>query len=169
MTRLNLTLAVLAGFTATTINSSCYANHDVSIKDGFGEEISVKKDNLGQKKTVVKDRLGDNFEQKTSSFGTKETQVNVLGNTLQRKEGWFGSSDLEATSIFGDKIISKKDKLGRRKVTVDLSGISAVLNSLFADKAPESSATPNTGSPSQSPQASNDSPTNSSEPMQKSP
>ena len=170
MIRLSLVGALLVSTILATLNSSCYAKHDLSIKDGFGEEVSVKKDLFGQKKTIIKDRLGDKVEQKTGLLGRKETNINVLGNTVQNKKGWFGSSNLEATSIFGDKITSKKDMLGRRKTTVDLTGISAVLQSLFAARKPAAPLSLDTDTPFDSPPAAgNDPQTTSSDSTYESP
>lgn len=112
--------------------------NDLTIKNGSGEEIEIKHGWFGRKHKVVKDRLGDKIEHKNGLFGSKETNVNVLGNTFRRKKGWFGGTNIEGTTVFGDKVTTKKGIFGRRKTTVDASGISSVINNLFADKSPAS-------------------------------
>ncbi len=135
MTRLNSHSALLA-LTLALLAGQCPAalSNDVTIKDGFGEEVTWRSGWFGHKSTGVKDRLGDSVLQSKGSFGGKETQVNILGNTFKRKKGLFGGTDVQASTIFGDKVTTKKGLFGRRKTTVDVSGISSCVHDLFARK-----------------------------------
>jgi len=117
--------------TALSIVPALARGNDLTIKDGFGEEIQVQNGFFGHKTKVVKDRLGDGYAQKTGWFGSKEQDVNVLGNQLKRKKGVFGGEDISGSTIFGDNVTTKKGIFGRRKTTVDVSGSAAALQSLF--------------------------------------
>ena len=131
----NVSNVVVAGFVILSFANCAFASgNDLTIKDGFGEEVVIKNGLFGTKQHVVKDRLGDKFVQKKSVFGSKDTEVNVLGNSFKKKKGLFGSSEIEGTSILGDKVTTKKGWFGRRTTTVDVSGVSSVIRDLFAGR-----------------------------------
>lgn len=124
--------ALLALIMTATIAAPALARkNDLIIKDGQGEEIQIKHGFFGRGQTVVKDRLGNGYASKTGFFGTKEQQVGVLGNTFERKKGLFGGTSVNGSTIFGDKVQTKKGIFGRRTTTVDVSGTSNVLKSLW--------------------------------------
>jgi len=103
--------------------------NDLVIKDGLGEEIVINDGSFGKKTRMLKDRLGNKYEQKKGRFGGGQTEINFLGNQLKTKRGWFGDTDLEGTTILGDRITSERDWLGRRKITIDLKGVSSLVKS----------------------------------------
>lgn len=111
--------------------------NDLIIKDGMGEEVTVKHGFFGRGTTIVKDRLGNGYASNTGLFGTKEQQVQVLGNSLERKKGLFGGTSVQGSTIFGDQIKTKKGIFGRRTTTVDVSGTSNVLKALWQKHGPE--------------------------------
>lgn len=116
---------------ATTMAPALARGNDVVIKNGFGEEVQIKNGFFGRKTTIVKDRLGDGYSTKKGLFGTKEQQVNVLGNSFSRKKGLLGGSDVKGSSIFGDKVETKRGIFGRRTTTIDASGVSSVVKNLW--------------------------------------
>jgi hypothetical protein len=122
-------LAILA--TATTAAPVLARGNDLVIKDGFGEQVTVKHGFFGRKTTVVKDRLGDGYATKTGLFGSKEQDVNVLGNSFQRKKGLLGSTEISGGTIFGDKVQTKKGIFGRRTTYVDASGSATAIKALW--------------------------------------
>lgn len=109
---------------------------NLTIKDGSGEEITIKRGIFGNETRVVKDRLGNGYESKKGIFGSKEQKVSVLGNQVKRKKGWFGRDKVEASSILGDSIKSEKGFFGRRNTTVDVSGVTGLVKQLMGDKKP---------------------------------
>lgn len=115
-------------------------DHDMggnwNIRTGFGDEIVVHHGLFGTKETLVKDRLGDGYIKKHGWFGTKETGVNLLGNSYDKEKGLLGGTQVEASSIFGDRIESKKSflGLGRRQTNVDLSGVGSLVQGLVASQ-----------------------------------
>jgi len=117
---------------------SCGAAHasTLDITTGSGEEYKVHKGLFGRKDVEVKDRLGDHIEKKKGWFGTQETDVNFLGNHLQKKKGLFGRTSYEGSTILGDKIESKRGLLLPRSTTVNLSGMSALVNAFVSGKKP---------------------------------
>ncbi len=120
----------------------CFANssaglargNDWTVTDGSGEQVKIKHGFWGRTDSEVKDRLGDKFVQKKGLFGSKETEVNVLGNQFARKRGWLGGSDIKGQDILGDSVTTKKGFFGRRTTTVNLSGASNALQALFSPK-----------------------------------
>lgn len=126
----NLFVALTLG---SIFMSPCLARgNDISIKDGFGEEVQIKHGWFGTKKKVVKDALGDSYVQNQGLFGGSNKEVNVLGNSFKNKKGVFGGSQTEGSTILGDKVTTKKGIFGRRTTSVDLSGSASALKSLFA-------------------------------------
>jgi hypothetical protein len=117
--------------TATMVAPALARKNDLIIKDGQGEELQMKHGFFGRGTTVVKDRLGDGYATHTGLFGTKQQQVGVLGNTFERKKGLLGGSSINGSTIFGDKVQTKKGIFGRRTTTVDVSGTSNVLKTLW--------------------------------------
>lgn len=123
-----LSLAVICSM----LSGSAWARgNDWTIKDGKGEELSIKHGWFGRKQVKVQDRLGNKLENKKGLWGSKETQVDLLGNQIKRKKGIFGGSQIEGSSILGDKITTKKGLFGRRQTTVDVSGVSSAIGSLL--------------------------------------
>ena len=112
------------------------AGGDWSITDGMGEEISIKNPWLGKKSKVIKDRLGNSYSSETGIFGSKETGVSLLGNQVQRKKGLFGTSEIQGSTIMGDKVISKKGIFRRRKTQVDVSGTTALIRGFLGKSNP---------------------------------
>jgi hypothetical protein len=117
--------------TAVAAAPALARGNNLVIQDGQGEQVTIKNGFFGRKTTVVKDRLGNGYASSTGLFGTKETQGSVLGNTFERKKGLFGGSTVAGSTIFGDKVTTKKGIFGRRTTTVDVSGTSNVLKSLW--------------------------------------
>lgn len=117
---------------ATTMAPALARGNDLVIKDGFGEQITVKNGFFGTKTRVVKDRLGNGFGEKKGLFGSKEQDVNILGNSVKRKKGIFGGSQIQGSTIFGDKVETKKGLFGRKTTTVDVSGMSSIARDLWA-------------------------------------
>lgn len=140
MRRLGLTLTVLTCLLASQFAPALARGNDLTIKSGFGEELTIENGFFGRKKRKVKDRMGNSVEHDTGLFGTKQTSVNALGNSFSRKKGLFGGSQIEGSTILGDKVTTKKGLFGRRKTTVDLSGVSGAIQGLVrsqsAPKAP---------------------------------
>jgi hypothetical protein len=110
--------------------------NDLVIKTGQGEELSIRNGFFGRKTTVVKDRLGNGYATKTGLFGSKEQQVNILGNTIERKKGWFGGSNVQGSTIFGDRVSTKRGIFGRRTTEVDVSGTANLVKSLWQKHGP---------------------------------
>ncbi|MGD9680704.1 MAG: hypothetical protein AB7W16_05920 [Candidatus Obscuribacterales bacterium] len=105
-----------------------------SIRDGKGEELTVKKGLLGSKTTVVKDRLGNKYEKKKGLFKKSSTEASAFGNSVKKKKGLFGSSQTEVTTILGDKVTTKKGVFGRRKTTVEAGGIADLMGQFLTSK-----------------------------------
>jgi hypothetical protein len=107
----------------------------LDIRTGFGEEIYVKHGLLGNEETAARDRLGDQYVNKKGILGGEDKAVNVFGNRYVKHRGAFGlgGTTVQASSILGDKIYSKKGflGLGPRQTTVDLSGVSSVAQQLI--------------------------------------
>ncbi len=116
---------------ASTIGPALARGNDLIIKDGFGEEIQVKRGFFGRDTKIVKDRMGNGFATKKGLFGSKEQDVNVLGNSFSRKKGLLGGSQVQGSTIFGDRVTTKKGIFGRRTTTVDASGVSSVVKNLW--------------------------------------
>lgn len=110
---------------------SASAGGDWSITDGMGEEISIKNPWLGKKSKVFKDRLGNSYVQEQGLLGGTTTEFGVLGNRFEKKKGIFGGSQVEGSTILGDKVVSKKGIFRRRKTQVDLSGTTALIRGLI--------------------------------------
>jgi hypothetical protein len=149
MNRISLAAAMIAGFLFFQCGQPSLARgNDLTIKDGFGEEIVIKNGLFGGQQRVVKDRLGNHYASKKGWFGSKETSVNVMGNEFKKKKGWFGGSDIEGHSMLGDTVSTKKGIFGRRTTTVDVSGISGLIRGLLnEDKIPGTSAAAGAASP----------------------
>lgn len=105
--------------------------NDFTITDGQGEEIQVKNPLFGKKVKVIKDRMGNGYAQEKGLLGSKDTELKLLGNKMQHHKGLLGNSELSGSTIFGDKIVSKKGIFGRRKTTVDVSGTAGLIKSFF--------------------------------------
>jgi hypothetical protein len=103
----------------------------LDIKSGFGEELYVKHGLLGTKDTEMKDRLGDSFKDKHGILSS-DHDLNVLGNSYSKHHGLLSGNSVEMRSILGDRIESKKTffGLGPRKTTVDLSGVSSIVQQI---------------------------------------
>lgn len=117
--------------TAVSMAPALARGNDLIIKDGFGEEVTVKHGFFGHDTKIVKDRLGDGYAQKKGWFGAKEQDVNMLGNSFSRKTGILGGTDLKGTTIFGDKVQTKKGVFGRRTTTIDVSGGASAIKALW--------------------------------------
>ena len=114
-------------------------------QDGSGDEISIKKGWFGNKTKVAKDRFGDGFAEKKSILGTKQTEVNVLGNGIATKKGLFGNREIQAHTILGDNFTTKKHWWGRT-TSVNASGIGSLLDSTFKGKMGRNGMPPMLGS-----------------------
>ncbi len=111
--------------------------NNFKVTDGYGDQINIgHKWGFGPAQVSVQDRFGDGFARKKGFFGTRETDVNVLGNQLQRKKGWFGTSSIQGHSILGDTITTKKGILGYRTTYVNVHGVSTALKELFGSRSP---------------------------------
>jgi hypothetical protein len=108
-----------------------WRGNDFAITDGAGEQLQIKHSLFGRNKTVVKDRLGDGFATQTGFFGTKTSEVGILGNRLQSHKGLLGNSETDASTLLGDRLVTKKGIFGRRKTAVDLSGTTHLVQSFF--------------------------------------
>lgn len=136
MTRQAVVLILLSGLSGlAALAPALSAPADWTLSSGFGEEISVKQGWFGRREKVVKDRLGDQFIEKKGLFGSKTTEINLLGNKLKKKKSWFGQSQWEGSTILGDSVTSKKGLFGRRKTEVDLSGVASALKALVGPRA----------------------------------
>jgi hypothetical protein len=140
--------------TATVAAPAMARKNDLIIKDGQGEEVQIKHGFFGRGTTVVKDRMGNGYATHTGFFGTKDQQIGVLGNTFERKKGLLGGSTINGSTIFGDKVQTRKGIFGRRTTTVDVSGTSNVLKTLWQQhgaqlmgKMPGQNITPNMAAP----------------------
>lgn len=122
---------LLAASTATPVLAR---GNDLIFTTGKGEEVQIRNGWFGRKTKVVKDRLGNKYESKTGLFGSKDTQVSVLGNSYKQKKGLFGGSDIQGSTIFGDRVTTKKGIFGRRTTTIDASGVTSLVQSLLKDK-----------------------------------
>ncbi len=112
------------------------ARADFALTDGMGEEIQYRNPRIGKKVKAVKTRFGNSYVSEQGLLGNKSTQVSVLGNSFEKKKGLLGSSEIGGSTIFGDRVVSKKGwfGLGRRKTQVDLSGTSAVLRNFIGQR-----------------------------------
>ena len=111
----------------------CYAEEsDWNIKTGVGD-ATIKHHLFNSKDESMHDALGDKFTRHVGPFGSSDTSINVFGNHIEKKHHLIGGTEVQATSIFGDKIESKKTLLGlgRRENTIDLKGVSSVIESVF--------------------------------------
>jgi hypothetical protein len=124
-------LAINAVITALLASAAFAGSHNWTIKDGQGEQLSVKKGWFGSKNIQIEDRLGNKVVKKKGLLGGKETQVDLLGNHYKQKKGLFGGNRIEGSSILGDSISTKKSLLGNRQTTVDVSGVSNAIRTLF--------------------------------------
>lgn len=123
---------ILASLIPFTLSSSVYARgNDFAISDGQGEMLQVKNPLFGKKVRVVKDRLGDGFAQRQGILGGSDSEYSVLGNKVQKHKGILGNSEMSGSTIFGDRIVSRKGIFGRRKTAVDISGSSNLIKSLI--------------------------------------
>lgn len=127
------TAAMLGSSTSAVMAYHLAGNTD--IRTGFGDEIVVHHGLFGTKETLVKDRLGDGYIKKHGVLGTSESGFNLLGNSYVKKKGLIGGTEVEASSIFGDRMESKKSffGLGRRQTNVDLSGVGSMVQGIFAN------------------------------------
>lgn len=123
-----LSMALLMQALFVGLPSSFAGTGDLSVTNGMGEEMSMKKSLFGKKELMLKDRYSNRYSKKENLAGGKETELNFLGNELKSKKGLLGSK-MEGSTIFGDKVTSKKGFFGRRKTTLDLSGSANLLKS----------------------------------------
>jgi hypothetical protein len=125
--------AMLGSSTSAAMAYNLAGNTD--IRTGFGDEIVVHHGLFGTKETLVKDRLGDGYIKKHGVLGTSESGFNLLGNSYVKKKGLIGGTEVQASSIFGDRMESKKSffGLGRRQTNVDLSGVGSMVQGIFAN------------------------------------
>lgn len=107
----------------------------ININDGFGEQFVINNGYFGTKSVGFQDRLGNAYVNKKGLFGTKDKEVKFLGNGYRKKKGILGGTQVEATSMLGDSIQSKKTwfGLGRRKTNVNLGGVSSVVQQFAAN------------------------------------
>jgi hypothetical protein len=149
--RRNFNGAIVATMIAAATIAPAFARgNDIVIKDGFGENVVIKHGFFGHDTKIIKDRLGDGYAEKKGWFGTKEQDVNVLGNSFQRHKGLLGGTDIKGSTIFGDKIETKKGIFGRRTTCIDVSGGANALRTLWnqnKSKLLGNSATPNNNAP----------------------
>lgn len=118
----------LSAFMAAALAPGAFAeSRDISIRDGKGEELTVKNGLLGSKTTVVKDRLGNKYEKKKGLFKKSSTEASAFGNSVKKKKGLFGSSETEVTTVLGDKLTTRKGIFGRRKTTVEAGGLTSLM------------------------------------------
>lgn len=127
----SLSLVVVLGLSlAPAAHAGIIDSSNMSIKTGFGDEITIKKGIFGNKKKVVKDRLGDKYETSRGLFGNTNTEVNLLGNSYSKKKGILGTRETQMTSLLGDSIKTKKSWfLGRRTTQIDASGVTGLIGS----------------------------------------
>jgi hypothetical protein len=110
--------------------------NDLSITDGAGEQVQIKHSLFGRNKTVMRDRFGDGFAQQNGFFGSKASEVSVLGNRVMHKKGLLGNSETDAITIFGANMVTKKGIFGRRTTAVDLSGTNQLIHSFLGHSGP---------------------------------
>jgi hypothetical protein len=110
--------------------------NDLIITDGQGEGVQIKHGWFGKKQVLVKDRLGNGYASKRGWFGTSESEANVMGNTFRKKKGLLGGSQIEGSTILGDRISTKKGIFGRSTTTIDASGVSRLIKGLLNDDKP---------------------------------
>jgi hypothetical protein len=108
---------------------------NVNVETGWAE-ANITHHLFGGKDEELSDRVGDKYSRHVGLLGNSDTTVNVLGNHIEKKHHLIGGDEIQGTSILGDKIESKRTLLGfgRRETTVDLRGVSSLVNSLFSDK-----------------------------------
>jgi hypothetical protein len=107
----------------------------VTVTDGDGDQMEIKRGILGDKKTLVEDRYGDKFEKKQSLFGlTKTTQVEALGNGAKHHHGLFGTHHTEVHTMLGDSVSDNRNIFGWHSVHVDAHGLSSFLDELDGKK-----------------------------------
>jgi hypothetical protein len=122
-------LMVLTIFSVSTAQAK---SNNFTLNNGSGESLSVKNGLLGGQTTAIKDRLGNTVEKKNGWFGSKSTKVKALGNSYETKKGWFGQKTTTTTTILGDKIETKKGWFGKRHTTVDVSGTSKLIGNFLS-------------------------------------
>lgn len=138
MNRLRISrLLIVLSIATLSIPAVYAAPQSFEITDGQGEVVKVERGWFGSKKKVVKDRMGNGYSSKKGLFGTTEQEGSVLGNSFKRKKGFFGRSDIQGSTIFGDKVTTKKGLFGQRKTTVDVSGSAAMIKTLLGSKQPK--------------------------------
>lgn len=131
---ISMSLLVVLGLSlAPAAHAGIIDSSNVSIKTGFGDEITIKKGIFGNKKKVVKDRLGDKYEVSNGIFGNTNTEINLLGNSYSKKKGILGTRETEMKSLLGDSFKTKKSwLLGRRTTTIDASGVTGLVGSAIS-------------------------------------
>ena len=113
----------------------------LTVTDGAGDGFEMHQYPLGLGKGMqAQDALGDSFGYKKGLFGiNRTTEGSVLGNGLKIHHGLISGTSVDAQSMFGDKVKSRKFLgIGPRITTVDLSGVHGVAANLL-----HHSATPN--------------------------
>ncbi len=131
-----LSTIVMLGVLLGTTNTAAFARgSDWTITTGPGkEEVTVKNGWFGKKTRVAKDRFGNKIEKKTGILGNGSSEVSVLGNSYRKEKGILGGSEVEAKTLLGDSIKTEKGIFGRRKTTIDASGITGVVGAFISSK-----------------------------------
>jgi hypothetical protein len=112
----------------------------VTVTSGEGDQVTYKRGLLGNKRTLVQDRLGDKIEAKRGLFGiTKDSEVGILGNGAKFHKGLLGSSDMDAYTMLGDSVKYHKNILGWRKTSVNLHGVSSLIDQIAGRPSPTES------------------------------
>jgi len=111
----------------------------VTVTTGAGDKVVVKHGLFGRKTTIVKDRFGDGFASSKGILGTKNTEVNVLGNRVHSHKGILGTSETSGQTILGDSFQSHKGLLGR-DTNINLSGVNSLLNRYLSPKSTDGSS-----------------------------
>ena len=141
-----LSTIVILGILGANSTSAVFARgNDWTIKTGQGEEVTVKNGWFGKKTRVAKDRFGDKIEKNTGILGNQSSEVNLLGNSYRKEKGFLGGSEVEARTMLGDSIKTEKGIFGRRKTTIDASGVTGLVSAFIGAKMKKPSPPVNPG------------------------
>lgn len=114
-------------------------------KTGKGESVLVKKGLFGTKTVKLKDRMGNGYESDNGFWGSKKNSVSFLGNGVTIEKNVLGRNSIQASSILGDKIETKRSwfGLGPRRTYIDASGVTNLAEQLLKKQtSSQNSATP---------------------------
>lgn len=111
--------------------------NDVVITDGQGEQVTIKHGFFGRNTKIVKDRFGDGIGTKSGLLGTRDKEVNILGNGFTSHTGILGATTVRGSDILGDKIQTKRGIFGRKTTYVDASGTANALRTLWNENKPK--------------------------------